>query len=134
MNKGQCMTKSYTVRTVASSGAKAGDAHWNSADVLQIDQFHPESGLHRPRVFARLLRDQRSLLLGFEVEDDYAVSRATQYQEQVSRDSCVEFFVKPLPGSGYFNFELNCGGTMLLYYIEDPTRTPNGLAKYTPVP
>ena len=31
-------------------------------------------------------------------------------------DSCVEFFVEPVAGRGYFNFEINCGGTILLYY------------------
>jgi len=28
---------------------------------------------------------------------------------------------------------MNCGGTLLLYYIEDPTRTPDGFVKYTKV-
>ena len=34
------------------------------------------------------------------------------------------------PG-GYFNFEINCGGALLSYYIEDPTRTADGFAKFT---
>ena len=35
---------------------------------------------------------------------------------------------------GYFNIEINCIGTMLLYYIEDCKRTADGFAKYDPVP
>ena len=31
-------------------------------------------------------------------------------------DSCVEFFVEPVAGRGYFNFEINSGGTILLHY------------------
>jgi hypothetical protein len=127
------MTKSYFVRTVSSAGSRGVEIDWRSAGLLQIDQFHPKSGTHRPRACARLLLDRRSFLLRFDVEDDFAVSRANKYQEQVSQDSCVEFFVQPPRGSAYFNFEFNCGGTMLLYYIEDPSLTPAGLAKYTPV-
>jgi len=36
----------------------------------------------------------------------------------------------PDQGKGYFNFEINCCGTMLLYYIEDPKRTEDGFEKY----
>jgi hypothetical protein len=60
----------------------------------------------------------------------------TRYLDPVCRDSCVEFFVQPRADKGYFNIEFNCGGTLLLYYIEDPTRTPGGqgeFAKMTPV-
>jgi hypothetical protein len=128
------MTKSYTVHSVSSPDSDPEKIDWQSATSLQIDQFHPRSAAHRPRASATLLRTSRSFLLRFDVKDDFAVSRATQYQDQVSQDSCVEFFVQPPRGGGYFNFEFNCGGTMLLYYIEDPTLTPTGLAKYTPVP
>lgn len=51
----------------------------------------------------------------------------------MSDDSCVEFFARPISERGYFNFEINCGGTMLLYYIEDPTREGPAFVKYTPV-
>jgi hypothetical protein len=52
----------------------------------------------------------------------------------VCKDSCVEFFVQPIEGKGYFNFEMSCIGTLLLTYIEDPTKTPQGFAKCTEVP
>jgi hypothetical protein len=48
-------------------------------------------------------------------------------------DSCVEFFFGPKADAGYFNVEVHCGGKLLMYYIQDPTRTESGLAKYTPV-
>jgi hypothetical protein len=44
----------------------------------------------------------------------------------VCGDSCVEAFLQPRPDRGYFNFETNCGGAMLLYYVTDPTRRPDG--------
>jgi hypothetical protein len=48
------------------------------------------------------------------------------YQAEVYRDSCVEFFVQPKPGKGYFNFEFNCGGSLLCSYVIDPARGEDG--------
>lgn len=48
-------------------------------------------------------------------------SIATNYQDQVCQDSCVELFISP-KASRRLDFEFNCGGVMLNYYIEDPTR------------
>lgn len=51
----------------------------------------------------------------------------------MGRHACAEFFVQTKPQRGYFNIEVNCGGTMLLYYVEDPTMTQHGLARAAPV-
>ena len=59
------------------------------------------------------------------------MAKHTEFQSPVWRDSCVEFFVQPRGSGGYFNFEINCGGALLSYYIEDPTRTADGFAKFT---
>jgi hypothetical protein len=109
------------------------DPAWQNADELQVGHFHPQSSDHRPRTRARLLHDQKQLFLRFDVEDRYVVSRAMQFQQPVYCDSCVEFFVQPKPTAGYFNIEMNCGGALLMYYIEDPKRTGDGFAKYTPI-
>jgi hypothetical protein len=61
-------------------------------------------------------------------------SVATQYQEMVCYDSCVEFFVQPEPHLGYFNFEFNRGGTMLIYYIEMQLLSAARSAAYAQVP
>ena len=106
---------------------------WSQADELEISHFHPRSSEHRPRTRGRVLFDGANLLARFEVDDRYVISRSTQFQDMVCLDSCVEFFFQPLPQLGHFNFEINCGGTFLMYYVEDPTRTPRGLAKYTPL-
>jgi hypothetical protein len=58
----------------------------------------------------------------------------TAYLDPVWKDSCVEFFVQPRSDRGYFNLEMNAGGAHLCYYVEDPTRTPEGLKKFTPLP
>ncbi len=50
----------------------------------------------------------------------------TQDMDDIWKDSCVEFFVQPKPGRGYFNFEFNCGGAMLGSHITDHERTSDG--------
>jgi hypothetical protein len=113
----------------------AGESGWTSADLLEVAHFHPQSSSHRPRTQARVLYDDAGLYLAFDVRDRYVRCLQTQYQSMVSNDSCVEFFVQPSLDGGYFNFEINSGGAMLLYYIEDPGHGEEMLLrKYTPVP
>ncbi len=106
---------------------------WQRAEEAPIRHFHPASSAHRPIARARVLYDRRSLYVQFHVDDRHVRCTRTHYQESVCQDSCVEFFVQPDPGGGYFNFEVNCGGTLLLYFIEDPIRTADGFARFTPV-
>lgn len=107
---------------------------WKAADALRIDHFHAKSSDHRPEVRAKLLHDDRTLYVRFEVRDRFVVCVHTEYQGPVCRDSCVECFLQPKRDKGYFNFEVNCGGHLLLSYVEDPTRTADGFKKFTQVP
>ncbi len=50
------------------------------------------------------------------------------------RSSCVEFFTRPRPDRGYFNFEWNALGTLLLGYVERPRRADGSFEHYTEVP
>jgi hypothetical protein len=104
---------------------------WQAAEEARIDHFHAASSTHRPLVRAKLMYDAANLYLRFRVEDRYVVAKHTEFQDPVWRDSCVEFFAQPRESGGYFNFEINCGGAWLSYYIEDPTRTADGFAKFT---
>ncbi len=128
--------QSYRVRRAAGPPGLAGgwdSDPWVKAPPLAIDRFHPRSSEHRPKAQARLLFDDRFLYAIFRVEDRYVRAVSTAFQGRVWTDSCVELFVRPRQDRGYFNFEMNCGGTLLLYYIEDPTRTADGFQKYTKV-
>jgi hypothetical protein len=84
-------------------------------------------------VRAKLAHTDDSLCTIFHVTETFVRSIWLNYQDPVCRDSCVELFVQPSPEGGYFNFEVNCGGTMLIYYIEDPTPAGDRFRKYTPV-
>lgn len=110
------------------------DAIWERAAIAPVAIFHPRSKSRHPRVEARLLYDEEALFLRFEVDDRYVRSVRTNYQDGVCRDSCVEFFVEPKAGFGYFNFEINAGGTLLLWYITDCTRTEKGFREAVEVP
>ena len=88
---------------------------WQAAETLSISHYPWEDSGHRPRTTARLLYDDEVLAIIFRIEDRYVRAVARNFQDSVCTDSCVEFFVAPLPDSdAYFNFEVNCGGTMLV--------------------
>ncbi len=107
---------------VASDGWT--DEYWAKVPALSVDQFHPESSDHHPVTEVKATHTQDAIHVFFRVRDRYVRCVHTELNSAVCRDSCAEFFVQPPDGAGYFNFEINCGGTMLLYYIEDPTPDP----------
>ena len=128
---------SYLVRRATRTPALDGqwDAPpWNEADTLAVTHFHPDSSDHRPVTRARLLYDKDGLYVMFRVEDRYVRCIHCGYQADVYKDACAEFFARPRPDKGYFNFEMNCGGSLLLKYIEDSRRGPGGFAKSLDVP
>ena len=106
-------------------------AAWQKAPVMEIAHFRPESSDHRPVTRAKLLYSLEGLYGLFQVQDRYVRCVHRRYQDPVYNDSCVEFFVQPIGGKGYFNFEFNCGGTILASYIEDPTRTGSSFRVFT---
>jgi hypothetical protein len=119
----------YIVRFVErepSLSADNPDPIWHRADVLLIDNFHPRGSDHRPITQVRLLHSGNAIHLMFDVYDRYVRCVHTQYQAPVSKDSCVEWFVKPDGAGRYMNFEMNCGGNLLLGNNADPAITPPG--------
>ena len=99
---------------------------WKDANVAEISIFRTESSDHRPKTELKLLYNSEGIFGHFNVKDQYIRSIESGYQTPVCQDSCVEFFVQPKPEKGYLNFEFNCGGALLSYYITDSTRTENG--------
>lgn len=113
-------TISRAAVTPALDGAWEGPA-WASVPALDITHFYGvDRAGHRPKTQAKVVYDDQGLYLHFRVEDRYVRSIETEYHGKVWEDACVEFFVEPVAGRGYFNFEINCGGTMLLSYKENP--------------
>jgi hypothetical protein len=107
---------------------------WRDVPPLTVEAFRPESSDHHPATSVKLQYSDDALHLAYLVEDRYVRAVSPGYNAGVCTDSCVEFFVRPAPEAGYLNFEMNCGGTMLIHYIEDWRRTATGFEKCTPVP
>ncbi len=121
----------YTIHRTAEPPRLDGDwdsPAWAAAPPLEINNFHEKGGDHRPRTQARVLYDDDRVYGIFRVEDRYVRSVVTQRNGSVCSDSCVEFFVEPVADRGYFNFEINCGGTLLLHY-----NSRSAAVKYDPV-
>ena len=131
--------KSYTVKKIshpADIGAAWDSADWKDVEALKVDNFRPEGSKdHHPEVECRLQHDATGLYGLFQVKDKYIRSVYTGHNNKVCRDSCVEFLVEPPGGQGYFNFEMSCGGSMLLFHIKDPSRSPTGKSfkDFTPI-
>jgi hypothetical protein len=125
--------KRYTIKRAAMAPAleAAWDSkEWKQADTMEITEFRAESSPHHPRTQARVLHSDAGVHGIFRVEDHYVRCVSTQFQDQVCKDSCVEFFFKPYPSPGYFNLECNCGGTALCYFITDASRGQKGFRQF----
>lgn len=120
-------------RTSRPLPAEAGweDPAWSAAQTLEIGSFRPEGSDHRPRTRARLLHTGDALHGIFRVEDRWVVCRHQGFQAPVYQDSCVEIFLEPRRGAGYFNFEMSCGGWLLATHVTDHRRVPGGFAAFS---
>jgi hypothetical protein len=129
----------YTLRRASTPPVDRDwdDPAWSAAEILNVAHFHPRSSkAHHPQVLARALYDDQAVYVAFLVHDRHVRSVNTAYQSTVCSDSCVEFFVQPKPQRGYFNFEVNCGGTLLLHYneIEPGREAAPDPYNHTPLP
>ncbi len=122
----------YTEIRPEMAGAWTGNV-WGRVETLELVHFRCEGSDHRPRTGLKLLYDANGLYGIFRVEDRYVRCTRVEYMAPVYKDSCVEVFLQPKPGGGYFNFEFNCGGTLLSSYIVDHERVPGGFRNFTPL-
>ncbi len=111
----------YQVHKLTKTIKLDGDwnkAAWKNCPTVEIKNFMGERPEHFPTVQAKAAYDERFIYVIFRVEDRYVRAVAKKTQDMVCRDSCVEFFFTPGTdiSVGYFNLEMNCGGTILLYH------------------
>lgn len=110
--------KSYTAKKLSQPikmDSEWNKAPWSEIDPLHLSEYMGDEPIHRPRVQVKAAYDQQAVYLIFKVEDRYVKSIREQYQDPVYKDSAVEFFFCPADDTskGYFNLEVNCGGTAL---------------------
>ncbi|MBR5568397.1 MAG: hypothetical protein IKW27_06610 [Bacteroidales bacterium] len=73
----------------------------------------PDEFPYAPSVSVRVANSENALVLMFEVAENHIKAVAMENNGNVWEDSCVEFFVADPSGEGYYNFEVNCVGTVL---------------------
>jgi hypothetical protein len=88
---------------------------WNDIEPVQLALYMGDKPEHFPYTEAKMAYDDEAIYIIFRVEDRYVKAVHNQNQDPVCKDSCVEFFFSPENDvkDGYFNLEMNCGGTML---------------------
>ena len=93
---------------------------WDAMQPALIGNYMGEKPAHFPRAEVKVAYDDSALYVMFCVEDRYVRAVADNYQGNVCTDSCVEFFFTPGQdiAKGYFNIEMNCGGTTLFHFQE----------------
>lgn len=91
---------------------------WNAVEEVELKYFMGKIPKFRPVVKAKMKYDAKNLYVIFRVEDRYVRCLSRKYNGPVWDDSCVELFFSPDSNSPekYFNLEINCGGTPLMYY------------------
>jgi hypothetical protein len=117
---------------------------WQEISPEPIRNHMGEKPAHFPKTEVKIAYDDVAIYVMFRVEDRYVRAIAAKHQDSVCGDSCVEFFFTP--GSdvsrGYFNLEMNCGGTLLFHFnsgarngtIEIPASDCEKMAKTNSLP
>ena len=93
-------------------------APWCDVSAQTIGGFMGDKPEHLPKTEVKLAYTHQHLFVIFQVQDRYVRAVANHYQDNVCRDSCAEFFFSTGPdiAPGYFNLEINCGGTGLFHF------------------
>ncbi|NLS79637.1 MAG: hypothetical protein GXY76_20510 [Chloroflexi bacterium] len=92
---------------------------WDVADKAQVDVYRWYQSGEKWEAFAQLLYDADKLYFRMVSRNDHQiVAVSSQPNQPVYKDSCGELFISPGPdvSIGYFNFEINCVGAMLLAF------------------
>ena len=113
--------KTYTATRLTDSVQVDSDwnkSPWNDIEPLQVTEYMGPEPAHKPGVEVKVAYDTQAVYVIFRVEDRFVRSTRTAYQDPVYKDSAVEFFFCPADdsSSGYFNLEINCGGTALFRF------------------
>ncbi len=127
--------KNMTYRVKRLNAPLTIDANWNkpawkNVPTVELTRYMGDKPDHFPKTCAKVMYDDQALYVIFRVEDRYVRAVAKKHDDQVCRDSCAEFFF--VPGTditkGYFNLEMNCGGTMLFHFQMVPRKDSIALA------
>jgi len=128
------MYKKYEVQKAGKKPKSDGDWSgevWGRVKPIEIKERMGPEPKYRPAAQAKVLYDEQFVYVIFRVEDKYVKATAQKHQEPVFIDSCVEFFFTPGEdiSQGYFNIEINCGGTVVSRHQTAPKTNPQPLTE-----
>jgi hypothetical protein len=111
----------YTIQQITGSvdnRASWDSPVWRDVPAQLLGHHMGKRPAHFPKTEVKMSYDATSVFVLFQVEDRYVRAVAAEHQQSVCGDSCVEFFFTPGPDitQGYFNLEMNCGGTILIHF------------------
>ena len=127
-------TDQYVYGVKKAAGPVPLDAAWDGPEWKNVPELrlglnwyrYGQSADYCPDARATLQYDDQYLYVQYLVKDQYVKAEYQNDQDSVCRDSCMEFFTKPVDSGPYLNFECNCIGTLLLYRItENPDKSKN---------
>lgn len=109
------MGKVYTVRRMTESDL-ISEGVWEKADIAKIDCYPWDRNGYMPETEARVVYTERGFHVLMTSNESKIMGTRENFNDPVSRDSCMEFFFMPDPEKDrrYLNFELNPIGTLLL--------------------
>lgn len=116
----------YTVERMKAASIKIDGVwdkpEWKKIKSVDIRQPMGSKPHFQPKTEAKLMYDDENIYGIFRVKDKFVKSIVTEYNGNVSGDSCVEFFFSPDSDTPekYFNLEINAGGTPLIFYVSKP--------------
>lgn len=101
--------KEYTI-----AKRKYGKDMWEGIEKIHIDTFWWVDNDYKPETTAQICYDSENIYVKFITAETEVTAKYKNMHEDVYKDSCVEFFLRPACDARYFNFEINCIGTLLL--------------------
>ncbi len=109
------MTNRYTLPFRAGAAPLSGE-EWERLPPIDVGRRLWLRTENPPETQARAFYDEEALNVNFRVFEASPTVRHMADGSPVYEDSCVEFFLQPLPGQDprYLNFELNAAGALLL--------------------
>ena len=81
-----------------------------------IDNLLWSDNEYAPKVSFSIAHTHNSILLKYNVSEQYLIARYREINDPVFKDSCVEFFIAFDDDNNYYNLEFNCLGTPLVAY------------------
>ena len=96
---------------------------WDDVPKAEISTYKWMNNGYEPRAFTQLAYDNESIYVKHTACETEITVKATEYQDDVWKDSCMEFFMRPACDERYLNFETNALGVLLLHFGTQGERT-----------